>query len=113
MEQSQMDNPEKLATQGTQEEEKQNKNTTQYNMCWTSLYINNLNRTSAIQQTIEDKNEPNIGFMRKSQRTSQHGIQNVTSHNRTAKKTSRSISSIKIKPKPKTHHTAGTVPKYN
>ena len=25
-----MDNPEKLATQGTQDEEKQNKNTTQY-----------------------------------------------------------------------------------
>ena len=34
---SKMDNPEKLATQGTQDEEKQNKNTTQYvlnpNMC--------------------------------------------------------------------------------
>ena len=29
-EQSKMDNPEKLATQGKQEEEKQNKNTTQY-----------------------------------------------------------------------------------
>ena len=28
--QSEMDNPEKLATQGTQDEEKQNKNTTQY-----------------------------------------------------------------------------------
>ena len=29
-EQSKMDNPEKLATQGTQDEEKQNNNTTQY-----------------------------------------------------------------------------------
>jgi hypothetical protein len=29
-EQSKMDNPEKLATYGTQDEEKQNKNTTQY-----------------------------------------------------------------------------------
>ena len=28
--QSKMDNPEKLATQGTQDKEKQNKNTTQY-----------------------------------------------------------------------------------
>ena len=28
--QSKMDNPEKLATQGTQDEKKQNKNTTQY-----------------------------------------------------------------------------------
>ena len=37
-----MDNPEKLATQGTQEEEKQNKNTTktQHNMRWTPLYAN-------------------------------------------------------------------------
>ena len=31
-----MDNPEKLATQGTQEEEKQKK--TQRNMCWSTLY---------------------------------------------------------------------------
>ena len=35
-----MDNPEKLATQNTQDEEKQNKNTTQHNMCWTPLYVN-------------------------------------------------------------------------
>jgi len=32
-----MDNPGKLATQVTQNEEKQNKNTTQYNMSWTPL----------------------------------------------------------------------------
>ena len=31
------DNPEKLATQGTQDEEKRSKNTTQHNMCWTTL----------------------------------------------------------------------------
>jgi len=30
-----MDNPEKLATQGTQD--KQNKDTTQHNMCWTPI----------------------------------------------------------------------------
>jgi hypothetical protein len=33
-----MDNPEKLATFGTQDEE--NKAKAQHNMCWTSLYIN-------------------------------------------------------------------------
>jgi hypothetical protein len=31
-----MDNPEKLATYGTQDEDKQNKNTTQY-VCWVPL----------------------------------------------------------------------------
>ena len=36
--QSEMDNPEKLATQGTQDDDKQN--TTQYNMCWTLLCAN-------------------------------------------------------------------------
>ena len=35
-----MDNPEKLASQGTQDKDKQNKNTTQHNMCWTPLYAN-------------------------------------------------------------------------
>jgi hypothetical protein len=42
-----MDNPEKLATSGTQDENKQNKNTTQ--MHWAQLYTqintNNLNKT--------------------------------------------------------------------
>ena len=36
-----MDNPEKLATWGTQEEE--NKTKTQ-DMCWTPLYVNNVNK---------------------------------------------------------------------
>ena len=31
-------NPEKLATQGTQDEGKQNKTKTQHNMCWTPIY---------------------------------------------------------------------------
>ena len=35
-----MENPEKLATQGTQEEEKQTK--TQHNKCWTPLCANKL-----------------------------------------------------------------------
>ena len=37
-EQSKMDNPEKLAIQGTQDEE--NKTNTQHKMCWTPLYRN-------------------------------------------------------------------------
>ena len=32
-----MDNPEKLATQGKQDKEKQKHNTIQYSMCWTPL----------------------------------------------------------------------------
>ena len=35
-----MDNPEKLATPGTQEEEKQTK--TKHNKCWTPLCVNKL-----------------------------------------------------------------------
>ena len=38
-----MDNPEKLATQDTQDEENQNTtqhNTTQHNIRWTPLYVN-------------------------------------------------------------------------
>ena len=41
--QSKLDNPEKLATQGTQDEDKQNKNKTQY--VW---YIQHLNVTRQI-----------------------------------------------------------------
>ena len=33
-----MYNAEKLATQGTQDDEKQNKTKTQHNICWTPLY---------------------------------------------------------------------------
>ena len=35
-----MDNPEKLATEGTQDEDKQSK--AQNNMCWTPLCLNNI-----------------------------------------------------------------------
>ena len=38
--QSKMDNSEKLATQGAQDEEKQNKNTSQYVLDTTMLYSN-------------------------------------------------------------------------
>ena len=37
--QSKIDNPEKMATQGT-EDEKKKKKTTQHNICWTPLYAN-------------------------------------------------------------------------
>ena len=39
-----MDNPEKLATQGTQDEEKQSKNTTQYVL--NTLYVTNTNNVN-------------------------------------------------------------------
>jgi hypothetical protein len=35
-----MDNPEKPAAQGTQDQEKQNKTKIQHNMYWTPLYAN-------------------------------------------------------------------------
>jgi len=40
-----MDNPVKPPSQSTQDEEKQNTNTTQHNMCWTPLCKhNNVNK---------------------------------------------------------------------
>ena len=47
-----MDNPEKLATYGTQYEDKQNKNTTQYVLDTTITQANtkNANKTRALQQ---------------------------------------------------------------
>jgi hypothetical protein len=38
--QSKMDNPEKLATYGTQFKSNKNKTNAQTNMCWTPLYAN-------------------------------------------------------------------------
>ena len=46
-----MDNPEKLATQGTQDEEKQNKNTTQYvldTFIIMQTNINNVNKSPPV-----------------------------------------------------------------
>ena len=53
----------KLATLGTQ-------NITHH---YTQEYTNNVNKTSALQQTLGGKDESNIVFMRKSLQTSQHG----------------------------------------
>jgi hypothetical protein len=44
MGQSKIDNPEKLATKVTQDEEKQNKNTTQYVLDTTQTNTNNVNK---------------------------------------------------------------------
>ena len=58
-----MNNPEKLATQGTQDEEKQNK--MQHNpICvghhYTLINTNNVNKASALLQTTGGKDEPNM-----------------------------------------------------
>ena len=48
---------------------------------------NNVNKTCSLLQTTGGKDEPNIVLMRKSLRTSQHGTQNVNTHNRKKQKT--------------------------
>ena len=57
-----MDNPEKLATHGTQDEEKQ---IAQRNMYWTWLYASkhkNVNKTRVLLQTTGGQDEPSIVF---------------------------------------------------
>ena len=81
-----MNNPEKLATLGTQDEEKQNKK--HNTICVGYHYaLINVNKTWALLQTTGGKDESNIVFMRKSWRTSQHGSQNVKTHNKKTQKT--------------------------
>jgi len=60
-----MDNPEKLATQGTQDEEKQNKthNTICVGHHYTQTNTNNVNKTRALLQTTGGKDKPNIVVM--------------------------------------------------
>ena len=58
-----MDNPEKLVTQGTKDEDKQNKNTTQYvlNTTIPKTNTNNVNKTRALLQATVGKDDvPNI-----------------------------------------------------
>ena len=57
-----MDNPEKLATQGIQDEDKQHKNTTQYVLYNVQTNTNNVNMTCALLQTTGGKDGPNILF---------------------------------------------------
>ena len=48
---------------------------------------NNVNKTCSLLQKTGGKDEPNIVYMWKSKRKSQHGTQNVNTHNRTTQKT--------------------------
>ena len=76
-----------MATYGTQDNEKQNKNKTQYVLETIIHQKNNLNKTCHLLQTTGSKDEPNIVFMQKSERASQHGTQNVKTDNSTTQKT--------------------------
>ena len=72
--QSKIDNPEKLATNGTQDEENQSKNTEQYALDTTmrnQTQITQIRHESSYKQ-LEVKTHQTSFFMRKSQRTSQH-----------------------------------------
>jgi hypothetical protein len=64
-----MENPEKLATLGTQNtRRRQTKQTTQHNMCWTQLLAtntNNVNKTRALLQTTGGKDELTCFFKMK------------------------------------------------
>ena len=73
--QSKEDNPEKLATYGTQDEKKKKKKKrnptkTQHNICvghhYTQTNTNNVNKTCVLLQRTGGKDEPNIVIMRKS-----------------------------------------------
>jgi len=65
-----MDNQQKLTIYGTQNKDKQSKNTTQYVLA-TQTNTNNVNKTWALLHTTGGKDEQNIDFIRISQRTSQ------------------------------------------
>ena len=69
-------NLQKLATLGHKTKTDKIKTTTQYAVDTTYMQTNtkNVNKTWALLQTITDKDNPNIGVMRKSVRTSQHII---------------------------------------
>jgi hypothetical protein len=52
----------------------------------TQANTNKVNKTCVLLQTTGGKDESNINFMRKSYWISQHGTQNVKTHNRTTQK---------------------------
>ena len=66
--QSRMNNPEKLATLSTQDEDKQNKkhNAKCVGHHYAQMYTNNVNKTWAFLQTTGGKDKPSIVYMRKS-----------------------------------------------
>ena len=75
----------KLATWGTQDDEKHNTICVGHNHMQTNT--NDANKTCSLLQTTGGNDELNIAFKRKWQRASQHVTQNVQTHNRTAQKT--------------------------
>ena len=64
---------------------KKNKNTTSHHT--TQTRTNNVNRIWAIPHTTRGKDDTNVVYMQKSQRTSQHGTQHVKADNRTTQST--------------------------
>ena len=87
--QSKMGNREKSGNIGytKRRKTKQRNHTIWVELHYTQINTNNLNMTRALPQTTRGKDEPNISFMQKSQRTSQHGTQNMKTHNRTTQET--------------------------
>jgi hypothetical protein len=81
-----MYNPENLTKWGKQDG-RQTKQILHNTICVGHHYAQtntiNVNKTRALLQTTGDKDEPNIIFIQ----TSQHGAQNVKTHNRTTEKT--------------------------
>jgi len=75
-----VDNPEKLAKLGTQDTERRQTKQKDTPLCANK---HNVNKTWSLLQTTGGKDERNLVFLRKSQRTSQHGTKNVKTHNRT------------------------------
>jgi len=80
-----MDNPQKLETLGTQDEEKtkQKHNAICVVHHYAQTNTNNVIKTWALLQTTGGKDEPNIVFIQNSQRTSQQGTQNEKTFDRT------------------------------
>ena len=77
-----MDNPKKLATHGTQDEEKTKQ---KHNTIFVVYHY--IRKQDTIHPKKLRQRQSNIVFMRKLQRTSQHGTQNVKTHNRTTQNT--------------------------
>ena len=73
---------------------KQTHNTICVGHHYRQLNTNNVSKTRTLTQRTGGKDEPNIVSMWKQQRTSQHGIQNVKTHNRTTQKKLCSIITI-------------------
>ena len=70
-----------LGAQNTRRRQtKQKHNTIYVGHNYIQTNTNHVNKTAALLQTTGGQDEPNIVCMRKSQRTSQHGTQNIKQH---------------------------------